>query len=172
MDVAEPSPERALIDAFYIVRSTEPFLRLTACSQPMGDPEAAAQFFQKKASEWIETAGSVEGYIKAKGKEGLIVEFRGDPDFTPVCELVHDIGELKLRSHVLDSIGDSVNEKFGSYTTGELNVVMGAIGTVCGFTTVGQKLVVAGVAAAVAAGIIGALIARSRLKKPEPQKAK
>jgi hypothetical protein len=136
----------------------------------MGDPEACTEYFQRKATKWIAASGSVEDYILEKKKAGLVAEFRKDKDFVCVCELAHDIGELKLRGHVVESLDEMVDKEFGSLTKGEMNILIAAIAQACGFQTVGQKLVYAGIATAVAGGIIAALLAARKKQMADGKK--
>lgn len=128
--------------------------------------ESVSRFFRQKATEWIEEDGSVEKHIKRVGKKGLTSEFRADPKFSAVCALVEEVGELKVRSQISRSVKGVVGNTFHSPLRGELNVIIGAVGAACGFRTVGDKLVVAGVATAAAAGIVAGILAARRMRKP------
>jgi hypothetical protein len=139
-------------------------------------PEGCSRYFHRKAAQWIKSDGSVEAHIEKVGKKGLADEFRADSEFTAVCELIREIGDLQLRSTIATSLEGLVGDQFGSVFTGELNTVIEAVGTACGILTTGKKLVIGGVAAAAAAGIIGAILAsrmkKETMKEPEPMSAR
>lgn len=121
----------------------------------MADPEAVSRYFQFKIQQWTVASGTAEAYIQHVGRFNLAQEFAGDPHFIVVCELAHEIGELQLRSHIVQSVEGLVDSTFNAPIGGAMNIVIGAIADACGFTTLGDSLVEVGLASL----FIGALIA-------------
>ena len=128
----------------------------------MSDPATVSRYFQQKANGWILADGSVESHIRKVGKQGLADEFRADGEFGEVCQLVHEWGELQARSHVVKSLEGFVGDQFDTPLFGEMDIVIGAMALACGFTTLGEKLIVAGIGVLAAAGIIAAILGSRR----------
>ena len=128
----------------------------------MSNPFAVSNYFQTKASAWIAMDGSVEAHVRRLGKQGLADEFRADGQFGEVCELVHELGELQARDHIVRSLEGFVGDQFGWPFVGEMDIIVGAMALACGFTTLGEKLVWAGVVALAVAGIAAAAYASRR----------
>lgn len=124
----------------------------------MSDPYAVSRYFQNKASDWIQSDGSVKAHVRRVGKDGLADEFRTDGAFGEVCELVHEFGELQARAHIVKSLEGFVGDQFGWPLVGEMDIIVGAMALACGFTTLGEKLVWTGVAALAIAGIAAAAL--------------
>jgi len=120
------------------------------------------RYFQRKATDWINTEGSVEAHVRRVGKQGLADEFRVDGEFGEVCQLVHEWGELQARNHIVKSLEDFVGDQFNTPLFGEMDIVIGAMALACGFTTLGTKLVVTGIGILVTAGIIAAILGSRR----------
>jgi hypothetical protein len=130
----------------------------------MADPEAVSRYFQFKIQQWSAVEGSAERYIRNAGRPRLAQEFATDPGFVAVCELVHEIGELQLRSHIVQSIEGLVGSAFNAPIGGEMNIVIGAIADACGFKTLGERLVEVGLAATFIGALIAAAAASTRGK--------
>lgn len=126
------------------------------------DPAGVTFYFRNKASQWIQSDGSVETHVRRLGKEGLAAEFQGDRGFADVCALVRDLGELQARDHIVQSIEDLVGDQFNWPLVGEMDMIIGGMALACGFKTLGDKLVMAGAVALgsfAVAGIIAAILA-------------
>ena len=85
--------------------------------------------------------GSVENYIRRKGRKGLASEFSSDPVFdSKVCLYFRTLGELQLRAHVVKSLEGLVGVAFGIPLAGMMDTVIGAIADACGYKTIGDQL--------------------------------
>jgi hypothetical protein len=125
----------------------------------MSDPYAVSRYFQLKATAWIVADGSVEAHIKKLGKDRLANEFKTDGTFGEVCELAHEFGELQARAHIGRSLDGFVGDQFGWPLVGEMDTLIGAMALACGVTSLGEKLLWAGIASLAIAGIAAAAFA-------------
>jgi hypothetical protein len=81
----------------------------------MHDLTLVGPYFQRKAGEWTSADGSVAAHIRRRGRDGLIAEFRADPDFDVVfrylhriqdVQYVHDASYAEFRAQVRSILGD------------------------------------------------------------------
>ena len=61
----------------------------------MGDLPAVGLFFQRKGEDWTATDGSVAAHLRRLGRNGLISEFRSDPEFDVVVRYLHRIQDVQ-----------------------------------------------------------------------------
>src|SRR5438132_14209412 len=93
--------------------------------------EDCITYFSKKSADWTNTSpdGTLRTYINNAGKNGLIQEFRGDPEFSRiVCKFLSEEaagGEQNALSNIL-------TESLPT-TSAELNSLIDAALEACGY---------------------------------------
>jgi hypothetical protein len=113
----------------------------------------AYYYFQRKMQQWGNTVQERKDYIKRTGRTGLKMEFESDPNFrSTICPLIHQIGDVQLKSDLLKEVGPFIDEWFGMPLIGEADIVVGAVADACGYTTTGDKLLKTGL------GIVGLFV--------------
>jgi len=61
----------------------------------MDELTAAGAYFRRKAVDWASTDGSVTAHFRRLGRDGLIAEFRADPDFEVVFRYLHRVQNVQ-----------------------------------------------------------------------------
>ncbi len=117
----------------------------------MVDGYQVSHYFRGKGIEWASISGSVEVHLKKMGRQGIKTDFKDDPEFLVVCDYLKQVGELQLRSTIGKSLEGIVSSTFGIPMIGTLDIAIGAAVEACGDTTLGDKLIGAGVVASVVA---------------------
>ena len=114
----------------------------------MDDLTAVGRYFQRKGGGWNSTEGSVAAHIRRVGRNGLVAEFRSDPDFDDVrrylqrtsdVQYVHDTGYSELKTTVRESLFGPSGGASGVQRQVEL-IVRAAL-LACGVTPFGERLV-------------------------------
>lgn len=61
----------------------------------MDDIAAVGRYFERKCASWESAEGSVDAHIRRLGRNGLVAEFRSDPDFDDVCRYLHRVSDVQ-----------------------------------------------------------------------------
>lgn len=117
----------------------------------MVDGYQVSNYFRRKGVEWASISGSVENHLRKMQRQGIKADFQSDPEFWVVCDYLKQVGELQLRSTMGKSLEGVVGSAFGIPLLGTLDIAIGAAVEACGDTTLGDKLIGAGVVALVVA---------------------
>jgi hypothetical protein len=79
----------------------------------MDDLSGIGEYFDRKVSAWSSRDGSVAAHLRKLGRDGLVTEFRSDPEFAVVSrylerandvQYAHDAGYSEFKSKVRESI--------------------------------------------------------------------
>jgi len=125
-----------------------------------GDILQIIVYFNKKGSEWISDANSIEDYIKKSGVNGLSQEFRNDPQFAYVCSSISRLNTIQLRSGIAKGLEEDVGLLFGIPLLGTMDIIVGAIEAACGKRVAGEliaKGVIGVVVGVLIIGVLGAI---------------
>ena len=114
----------------------------------MDDLTAVGEYFERKGARWTSTDGSVSTHLRRLGRNGLIAEFRSDPDFESITRYLHrlsdvqyvdDTGYSEFRAKVQQSIfGPSTRAKG---VRRQVDLIVRAALLACGVSPFGQRLV-------------------------------
>lgn len=115
------------------------------------------RYFKNKSRGWVSASGSVENYLKQKGRPGMKSEFAGDPNFHVVCKYLEQVGELQLKSDVAKSLEEIVSGVFGFPLVGSLDILIGAAVEACGYKPLGDQIIESALTAGIVV-LIGLLI--------------
>ncbi|HYB79971.1 MAG TPA: hypothetical protein VEG66_09495 [Thermoplasmata archaeon] len=113
----------------------------------MDDLAAVGEYFERKGARWTSTDGSVSTHLRRLGRNGLIAEFRSDPDFEAVSrylhrlsdvQYVHDTGYSEFTTKVQESIlGPSVRPRGVQH---QVALIVRAALLACGISPFGERL--------------------------------
>jgi hypothetical protein len=79
----------------------------------MDDLAAVGEYFARTAAHWTSSEGSIAAHLRRVGRNGLVAEFRSDPDFDAVrrylhrmvdVQYVHDTAFSDFKTKVQESI--------------------------------------------------------------------
>ena len=114
----------------------------------MDDLTAVGEYFERKGARWTSTDGSVSTHLRRLGRNGLVAEFRSDPDFESITRYLHrlsdvqyvdDTGYSEFRAKVQQSIfGPSARAKG---VRRQVDLIVRAALLACGVSPFGQRLV-------------------------------
>jgi len=114
----------------------------------MDDLAAVGQYFQRKGARWTSTDGSVPAHLRRLGRNGLVAEFRSDPDFEAVSRYLHrlsdvqyvdDTGYSEFKAKVQESIVGPSPHARG--VRREVDLIVRASLLACGVSPFGERLV-------------------------------
>jgi hypothetical protein len=60
----------------------------------MDDLAGVGEYFERKRTLWTSAEGSVTAHLRRLGRNGLVAEFRADPDFDGVSRYLHRVSEV------------------------------------------------------------------------------
>jgi hypothetical protein len=113
----------------------------------MDDLAAVGDYFERKGALWTSSEGSVAAHLRRVGRNGLVAEFRSDPDFDAVSrylhrmvdvQYVHDTGFSVFKAKVQESIvGPS---RVGRGAQHQVSLVIRAALLACGVSPFGERL--------------------------------
>ena len=114
----------------------------------MDDLAAVGSYFERVGERWASTDGSVAAHLRRLELDGLIAEFRSDPNFGDVCrylhrvsdvQYVHDTGYSDFKRKVRDAtFGPSRGLKG---TRRQVSLIVRAAMLTCGVSPAGERLV-------------------------------
>ena len=114
----------------------------------MSDLAAVGEYFEQKGARWASTDGSVSTHLRRLGRNGLIAEFRSDPDFEAISRYLHrlsdvqyvdDPGYSEFTTKVQESIfGPSARARG---VQRQVDLIVRAALLACGVSPFGERLV-------------------------------
>ena len=113
----------------------------------MDDLTAVGDYFARIGALWTSSEGSIAAHLRRLGRNGLVAEFRADPDFDAVSrylhrmvdvQYVHDTAFSDFKRRVQESIlGPS---RVGRAAQREVSIVIRAALLACGVSPFGERL--------------------------------
>ena len=64
----------------------------------MDNLAAVGEYFERKGALWTSSEGSVAAHLRRVGRNGLVAEFRSDPDFDVVSRYLHRMVDVQVTS--------------------------------------------------------------------------
>jgi DNA-binding transcriptional ArsR family regulator len=114
----------------------------------MDDLAAVGRYLERKRARWTSTDGSVSTHLRRLGRNGLIAEFRSDPDFEATSRYLHrlsdvqyvyDTGYSEFRTKVQGSIFGLPPHARG--VPRQVDLIVRAALLACGVSPFGERLV-------------------------------
>ena len=114
----------------------------------MDELTALGLYFERKVALWTSTEGSVAAHFRRIGRNGLVAEFRSDPDFDDVrrylhrmsdVQYVHDAAYSEFKTKVQESISGPPGSMQG--VQGRVSLIVRAAMLACGVSPFGERLV-------------------------------
>jgi hypothetical protein len=113
----------------------------------MDDLTAVGDYFARRGALWTSSEGSVAAHLRRLGRNGLVAEFRSDPDFVAVSrylhrivdvQYVHDTGFSDFKAKVQESIIDPAH--LGRGAQRQVGLIIRAALLACGVSPFGERL--------------------------------
>jgi hypothetical protein len=113
----------------------------------MDDLAAVGDYFERKRALWTSSEGSVAAHLRHAGRNGLVAEFRSDPDFVAVSrylyrmvdvQYVHDTALSDFKARVQESILGTAH--LGRGAQRQVSLIIRAALLASGVSPLGERL--------------------------------
>jgi hypothetical protein len=113
----------------------------------MDDLTAVGDYFARRGALWTSSEGSVAAHLRRLGRNGLVAEFRSDPDFDVVSRYLHRMVDVQyVHDTAFSDFKAKVQESFlgpsgvGRGSQRQVSLIIRAALLACGVSPFGERL--------------------------------